>query len=190
MFAKEGDHFVDLGMDNADVIDANNEGMLDEDGNLRIKFDGTWLTIGGQPVMYYFTDSVEDGGNWAEFGYVPIFLNGDRENRYELLIAFDNTTPEREYGYIAGVQPAYDDSVTETVANVTKLNPGDTIDFIFDCYNPDGSYNGSYLYGNQIVYSDDLEIGYLPIDGVESFEVSYCLTDIYGNEFWTEAKPF
>lgn len=187
VFAKEGDHYVDLGMDNADIHDANGEGMRNADGDLRIKFDNTWLTVNKQPVAYYFMQAVEDGSNWAEVGYVPILLNGER---YYMFIVFDNEIEGHEYGYVAGVQPVYDESETPTLSKgFIQLKAGDKIDFIFDCYGADGSYENSYLYGKQIVVKNALTVGYMDLGSLEC-DVTYCLTDIYGNEFWTEAITF
>ncbi len=187
VFAQEGDHYVDLGMDNADVIDASGAKMLDADGDLRIKFDNTWLTVNGQPVAYYFMEHAEDGKNWAEVGYVPILLNGER---YYMFIAFDSETEERKGGYVAGVQPVYDESEVPTLAKgFMRLNKGDKIDFIFDCYGANGSYQNTYKYGEQITVGNSLTVGYMDL-GDLACDVTYCLTDIYGNEFWTEAITF
>ena len=187
VFAKEGDHYVDLGMDNADVIDANGEGMRNSDGDLRIKFDNTWMTVNKQPVAYYFMQAVEDGKNWAEVGYVPILLNGER---YYMFIVFDNEIAGHEDGYIAGVQPVYDETEVPTLSKgFIQLNAGDKIDFIFDCYSADGTYDHTYIYGKQITVKSDLTVGYMDLGDLEC-DVTYCLTDIYGNEFWTEALTF
>ena len=187
VFAKEGDHYVDLGMDNANVLDVNGEGMFDADGDLRIKFDNTWMTVNKQPVAYYYLDYVEDGDNWAEVGYVPILLNGER---HYMFIVFDNEIDGHEDGYVAGVQPVYNESVTPTLSKgFIALKAGDTIDFIFDCYGEDGSYDNTYIYGKQIVVKNALTVGYMDLGDLEC-DVSYCLTDIYGNEFWTESLTF
>lgn len=187
VFAKEGDHYVDLGMDNADILDANGEGMRNSDGDLRIKFDNTWMTVNKQPVAYYFMQAVEDGNNWAEVGYVPILLNGER---YYMFIVFDNEIAGHEDGYVAGVQPVYDESETPTLSKgFIQLKAGDKIDFIFDCYSEDGTYDHTYIYGKQITVKNALTVGYMDLGGLEC-DVTYCLTDIYGNEFWTEAITF
>ncbi len=194
VFAKDGDRYVDLGMDNADVIDANGEGMLDDDGDLRIKFDNTWMTVEGQPVAYYFMEYVTDGKNWAEVGYVPILLTreDDRIDRelYYMFIVFDNEVDWHEDGYVAGVQRVYDASETPTLSKgFVQLKAGDKIDFVFDCYKEDGTYDASYLYGKRITVKNALTVGYKDLGDLEC-DVTYCLTDIYGNEFWTEALTF
>ena len=187
VFVKEGDHYVDLGMDNADILDVNGEGMFDADGDLRIKFDNAWMTVNKQPVEYYFMEYVSDGDHWAEVGYVPILLNGER---YYMFIVFDNEIEGHEDGYVAGVQPVYNESETPTLSKgFIQLNAGDRIDFIFDCYGADGTYENSYIYGKQIVVKNALTVAYMDLGSVEC-DVTYCLTDIYGNEFWTEALTF
>ena len=106
---------------------------------------------------------------------------------------FDNEVDGHENGYVAGVQPVYDESVTPTLSKgFIALKEGDAIDFIFDCYGEDGSYENTYIYGKQIVVKNTknaLTVGYMELGDLEC-DVTYCLTDIYGNEFWTEAFTF
>lgn len=98
------------------------------DGELIVDVDGSWLSISGQPVAYYHTDSTEDGEAYSITGYVPAKLNGER---VKLILIFDQENPK---GYIAGAQPVYDElTETATVARGLKeLRPGDTLDFICD----------------------------------------------------------
>jgi hypothetical protein len=145
------------------------------------------MTVNKQPVAYYFMQAVEDGNNWAEIGYVPILLNGER---YYMFIVFDNEIAGHEDGYVAGVQPVYDESEAPVLSKgFIQLNDGDRIDLLFDCYGEDGSYENSYKYGKQIVVKGALSVGYMSLGDLEC-DVTYCLTDIYGNEFWTEALNF
>lgn len=175
----EMDGYLDLGMDDQYEFDA--------DGDLKIEFDNTWLTINKQPVAYYFLEHVEDGKNWATAGRVPVMLNGER---YDLLIVFDNEIAGHEDGYVAGAQRVYDETESITVAKgFVQLNKGDRIDFLCDYYGADGTYEATYYIGDPIVYNGKLTVGYMDIGGA-ACDVSYCLTDIYGNEFWTEALTF
>ena len=175
----EMDGYLDLGMDDQYEFDA--------DGDLKIEFDNTWLTINKQPVAYYFLEHVEDGTNWATAGRVPVMLNGER---YDLLIVFDNEIAGHEDGYVAGAQRVYDETESITVAKgFVQLNKGDRIDFLCDYYGADGTYEATYYIGDPIVYNGKLTVGYMDIGGA-ACDVSYCLTDIYGNEFWTEALTF
>ena len=181
LFVKDDeiDGYLDLGMDDQYEFDA--------DGDLKIEFDNTWLTINKQPVAYYFLEHVEDGKNWATAGRVPVMLNGER---YDLLIVFDNEIAGHEDGYVAGAQRVYDETESITVAKgFVQLNKGDRIDFLCDYYGADGTYEATYYIGDPIVYNGKLTVGYMDIGGA-ACDVSYCLTDIYGNEFWTEALTF
>jgi hypothetical protein len=115
-------------------------------------------------------------------GRVPVLLNGDRAN---LIIVFDDANP---YGYIAGARFDYVDGETEAVAKgVTEIEEGATIDFICDYYTYDQVYQDSYFLGDQIKYSADLELSYVDV-GAES-QITYLLTDIYNQEYWTPAVP-
>ncbi len=176
---EETDAYLDLGMDD--------QYSFDSEGCLKIEFDNSWLTINGQAVAYYFLESVEDGKNWATAGRVPVLLNGER---YDLIVVFDNETAGHEGGYVAGAQRVYDESETITVAKgFVQLQKGDRIDFLCDYYGADGTYSATYYLGNPITYNGKLTVGYMDIGDAEC-DVCYCLTDIYGNEFWTETLTF
>ncbi len=176
---EELDGYLDLGMDDQYEFDA--------DGDLLISFDNKWLTINKQPVAYYFLETVEDGENWATAGRVPVLLNGER---YDLIIVFDNEISGHESGYVAGAQRVYDESETITVAKgFIQLSKGDQIDFLCDYYGADGTYSATYMIGERITYNGKLTVGYMDIGDAEC-DVCYCLTDIYGNTFWTETLTF
>ena len=38
--------------------------------------------------------------------------------------------------------------------------------------------------------SGEIEVSYVEIDEKDCFLVTYCLTDIYANEFWSDALKF
>ncbi len=174
VYYDDGEGFIDLGLDN--VFEFN------DDGELLGAFDGTWLAIDGQPVAYYHESTVDDGDNYTITGYVPAFVNGERMN---LILVFDNDNP---YGYIAGASAVYTDGETETSAkNLEGLEEGDVIDFLCDYYTYDGDYDDSYMLGEQLTYTEDLTISNVEIG--TSVSAMYKLTDIYGQEYWTEVMP-
>lgn len=175
----ELDGYLDLGMDDWY--------SFDKDGDLMIAFENDWLTLDGQVVAYYFLDHVEDGSLWATAGRVPVLLNGER---YDLIVVFDNEVKGHEDGYVAGAQRIYDESQTATLAKgLVQLKKGDRIDFLCDCYGADGSYSATYYLGDQMTFDGSFTVGYMDLGSAEC-DVSYCLTDIYGNEFWTETVTF
>ena len=174
MFYDDGAGYIDLGLDNTY--------QFTEDGRLIGDTDNTWLSIDGQPVAYYYEGTVKEGDSYTTTGRVPALVNGDRAN---LIIVFDNEHP---YGYIAGARYDYVDGETETVAkSMTELNVGDTIDFVCDYYTYDGDYQNSYFLGEQMIYKEDIEISNTDVGG--DTQITYLLTDIYNQEYWTPVVP-
>ena len=173
LFYDDGEGYIDLGLDNIY--------SYDKDGNLVADDGSTWLAVNGQIVSYYHLDTTEDGDTWSITGRIPAFLNGERVN---LIVVFDNETPT---GYIAGAQTDYQDEEIEVVAkNLTEIGEGDTLDFICDFYAYDGTYQDSYLMGKQMKVDGPLTVSdvTLPAGGVR---LTYRLTDIYNQAYWTES---
>ena len=173
LFYDDGEGYVDLGYDN--VFE------FDEQGRLLGDTDRTWLAINGQPVAYYYEDTVDDGTNYTITGHVPVLLNGERAN---LILVFDNENP---YGYIAGARTDYVEGETETIAKgMEALQVGDTLDFICDYYTYDGEYEDSYFLGEQMVVSEKMTISNVDV-GEGAVKVTYRFTDIYNQHYWTPA---
>ena len=172
MYYDDGSGYVDLGEDN--LFD------IDENGNLIADVDGTWLSINGQPVAYYHTDTLDDGENYTITGYVPAVLNGD--TAVKLILIFDNDHP---YGYIAGARRNYKDGETETEARgLIELEPGDTLDFTCDYYSYDGTYQDSYYLGEQMTVTENMEISNTDVG--DNYIALYKFTDIYNQPYYTE----
>ncbi|MDR1801681.1 MAG: peptidase C11 [Lachnospiraceae bacterium] len=172
-FIDDGEGYIDLGVDNVYEYTAA--------GDLILDYSGNWIAINGQVTPYYLLSEETEGDTYCYTGYVPAMLNGTRVN---LLIVFDNNHPD---GAIAGAITDYQDT-TEAVAKVNmSLNPGDTIDLLCDYYDYDGNYDDSYMFGDQIIVPED---GALIISNVSTGDAPIIsmmrLTDIYGNEIWTQ----
>ena len=174
MFVDDGEGFVDLGLDTT--------WEFTEDGRLIGDTDDTWISIDKQPVAYYYESTIIENGSRTITGRVPAMLNGDR---VELILVFDDANP---YGYIAGARYVYTDGETETVAkSMTELEEGDVIDFLCDYYTYEGEYMDSYYLGDSWEYHADAEISNTYVgDGTS---VTYLLTDLYGQEYWTPVVP-
>ena len=169
VFVDDGTGYVDLGMDNVYTFDS--------DRDLLIDWDHTWISINGHIVPYYMVNDSEDKGIRTTIGRVPAMLN---DELVYVMIAFEN-----ENAYVLGAQRLYDHDETDTVAKgYLPINSGDTLTFVCDFYGYDGSYNASYLLADPLVVTGDLTVANLKIEG-DRFVYCYCLTDIYGNEFWT-----
>ena len=173
LFYDDGEGFIDLGLDNIY--------SFDEDGNLVADDGNTWLAINSHIVPYYHLDTTEDGDAWTITGRVPAFLNDQRVN---LIIVFDNDHPT---GYVAGAQTDYKDEDIDVVAkNLTEIEDGDTLDFICDFYSYDGAYQDSYRMQDPLTVDGDLTVSDVTLpEG--SVRLTYRLTDIYNQSYWTEA---
>ena len=173
-FVDDGEGYIDLGLDN--TFD------WDEEGNLICPTDRSWLAIDGQIVAYYHIDTTGDSSNYTITGRVPVLLNGERA---DLILVFDSAN---EDGYIAGATYDYKDGETEVIAkNLTALEPGDTLDFICNYYNYDGTLNDKYFLGDQMTVQHDMAemtISNLVIED-KAIQVSFVLTDIYGQAHYT-----
>ncbi len=174
-FVDDGDGYIDLGLDN--TFD------WDEDGNLIANTDRSWLALDNQIVAYYHIDTTGDADNYTITGRVPVWLNDKMAN---LILVFDS---EHEYGYVAGATFDYEEGETDVIAkNLTELQPGDTLDFICDFYDYDGNFKENFHLGEQMVLQNDMadiQISNLVIED-KPILISYVLTDIYGNNHYTE----
>ena len=168
--------YVDLGLDNMFSFNEENDLVADT--------SGTWVAINGKVVPYYHLDTTEEEDNaYTITGRVPVLLNGERAN---LILVFDNENP---HGYIAGAALDYVEGETETVPkSMTELQIGDTLDFVCDYYSYDGEYQDSYLMGEQMIVSEDMVISDVPV-GENEKRVTYRLTDLYNQEYWTPVVP-
>ena len=173
MFYDDGTGYIDLGLDNIFTFD--------DDGNLVADTDKNWLSIDGNVVAYYHTDTIETEDGESYRGYVPAMLNGDRVN---LIIVFDSEQPN---GYIAGATTDYNGKETETVAkSMTELKDGDKLDFICDYYDYDMNYQDSYFIGDEVTYHSGMTISNTDVGSGEA-HIMYKFTDIYNQEYWTPA---
>ena len=174
IFYDDGKGYIDLGID-ADFTIKNNALISD--------FDGTCLSIDGQPVAYYYLDTIEEGENYIITGYIPALLNDVRVN---LLLAFDQDNP---YGYILGAQKVYGEGENQTQPkNYIQIGEGDKIQFLCEYYDYKQQYQDNYRLGDPITLGKTVDISNTPIDRSKC-RVTYCFTDIYQQPYWTPAAP-
>ena len=173
MYFDDGSGYINMGFDAGAELQGH---------DLIYEFDGTWLSIDRQPVAYYRIGFVEQEECFAEVGYVPAYVNGIRAN---LIIVFDQDNP---YGYIAGAQQVYINGETDAQPkNMVGIGKGDEIQFVCDYYDYQGVYQNSYRLGSPITLGDEVEIGNTYVDA-EKCRLTYCLTDIYQQQYWTPVK--
>ena len=176
VFVDDGSGFIDLGLDNVFEFDGN---------DLLLEFDGTWLTVNGHIAAFYM-DSAD--GN-TTVGHIPAMLtqtveDGSVTQLVYLNVVFDDDNP---YGVITGARPMYAGE-TETVAKGDiAIGQGDTLEFLCDYYPYDNQFDSAYKLGEPLtVGSGGLEIIYHDLSDT-AYSVTFRLTDIYSNHYWTPA---
>ncbi len=168
----DGEGYIDLGSDNVYEFD--------DDGDLMITFDNTWVAIEGQTVCYYMeTEESYDDGSWYTSGYCPAMLNDDP---VDIILEWSDVYP---YGRVVGARQSYGNSVMSQT-RILPLRDGDVVDFLCDYYTYDGEYDDYYYFGESLyVGSEELEVSYEDVGSGDCL-VCYMITDIYQNQYWTE----
>lgn len=175
IFFDDGAGFIDLGLDNVYEFDS--------DGDLVIGFDGTWLALDRQIVAYYVESIEEAGSYWSITGRIPAMLNGEL---VDIIVMFNNEYP---YGTVAGARINYG-ALTNTVAKgLIPIKSGDRIDFLCDYYTYDEEFDNSYYLGDQMIVNGELEVSNVSVGSARCM-VTYRLTDIYNNTYWTPAMAY
>ncbi len=172
VFIDDGEGFIDLGLDN--VYEWN------DDGDLVMDFDGTWLAMNGNIVSYYMISEDTRGDNTTIMGRVPAFLN---EEKVDIILQFDDSDP---YGTVLGATLNYDENTeTSTFAKgLISIEQGDQINFLCDYYSYEGDYDDTYYLGDTYTVSGKWQIENLDISQYE-YQMAYRITDIYNNKIWT-----
>ncbi|MCR5216272.1 MAG: peptidase C11 [Lachnospiraceae bacterium] len=169
IFVDDGTGYIDLGLDNTYEVNENDD--------LVASTDATWLSINGEIVAYYHLSTEGDADDYTITGYVPAMLNGERVN---LILVFDSANPN---GYIAGATSDYQGSIDVEAKALGELEDGDNLEFLCDYYSYSGEYQDSYYLGNPVTISGTPVIGDLTLTN-DSYVITYCLTDIYGQKYW------
>lgn len=169
VFLDDGEGYIDLGADSLFEFD--------EDGDMLIEFDNTWVALDGQICCYYAVEDIyEDDDNWSTWGVVPIWYNNQDA---ELVVAWDDENP---YGYVRGWRYADRGS---TQRGLFELRRGMTFSFVCDYYTYDEEFVDSYLWGDMTVRGD-IQVSYEDVGNADCL-VYYQLYDVYQNSYWTEA---
>lgn len=172
VFVDDGEGYIDLGLDN--ILDYT------EDGDLIDNWDGTWLTLDGQPVALYpiSDEDIDDNGLYITTKFTPVLLNGERVN---LVLEFNEETGEDK---VLGVQ-----EVTPTGVQgkgYLDLNEGDVIQPLCDYFTYDGTFESQYTLGDPLIVPEDgqPEIANKQITGGKRMLFTARLTDIYQADYW------
>ena len=191
VFLDDGQGYLDLGLDAVFEFDDN--------GDLLAPVEPSWVAINNHPVAYYH-EYVVDG---YYYGYTPALLNGER---VELQICFD---PDGN-GTVTGIRTVYEDdelqelpktqtelgeaadlenpSDADAETTIRLLQPGDVLDFLCDYYHYDGTYENTYMLGQQLVIgSDGVRVANVPFLANEKVVFNYRFTDLYQQNYWSES---
>ncbi len=174
VFVDDGKGFIDLGYDN--YLE------YDQDNDLILGFDGTWLCVDGHPAAFYMTEAGEDG----TYGRIPAKITRNGEEMLMNIMVFIDQDGD---AVVLGADPLYAGE-TETLGKGSiPLEKGDKIQLLCDYYTYDNAYEGSYTLGKAFTAGSSLTVEYLALDNTE-LTVSYRLTDVYGNVYWTPAVVY
>ena len=175
VFVRDGNGYIDLGLDNTFELYDNNW--------LLLEYDGTWLTLDGNVCAYYLvSDTEQEDGSYVTKGRIPATLNGQYVN---LQVVFDKNNP---YGSVTGAYPLYESEIEVQAKGDIDVKPGDKIELLCDYYNLNGDYDSTYTLGKSFtVGKNGLTLENLTINTTD-VSVMYRLTDIYGNNFWVKVR--
>ena len=172
VFVDDGEGYIDLGLDN--VMEYN------DDGDLIDEWDGTWLTLSGQPVALYpvSDEDADDNGLYITTKYTPVLLNGERMN---LILEFNEETGQDT---VLGAQAVLPAGVQ--AKGYQELEPGDVIQPVCDYFTYDGTFEAQYTLGDPIIVPEDAqpEIVNMQITGGSRMLYTARLTDIYQANYW------
>ncbi len=168
----DGEGYIDLGSDNVYEFD--------EDGDLMIEFDYTWVSIDGHTVPFYAEEEIYNSDtDWFTNGYVPAFVN---DEYVEIIIHWDNENPT---GYVAGYRK-YTEVGEPAGKGLFDLEAGDTVEWIVDYYTYEGEYD-FYTFGDIYTVPDaEMLVSYEYVGDYDAM-VYFVLTDTFNNVYETEA---
>ncbi len=169
----DGEGYIDLGSDNVYEFD--------DDGDLKIEFDYTWVSIDQNIVPFYMEEEDYESDDWYTYGYVPALLND--EEYVEVILQWDNETPT---GYVAGYR-RYSETGDPIAKGLFEFFPGDTLNWIIDYYTYEGDYEDWYYFGDEyVVAEDEMLVGYEYVGDMDAL-IYFVLTDYHNNVYETEA---
>ena len=174
IFVDDGQGFIDLGCDNYLEYDQNND--------LILGFDGTWICLDGNPAAFYMTEAGEEG----TYGRIPARITRDGEQMLMNIMVFIDMEGN---GTVLGADPLYAGETETQAKGSIPIERGDRIQLLCDYYTYEGAYEGSYTLGNAFTAGSSIIVDYRAISN-DDISVSYRLTDIYGNVYWTPAVVY
>ena len=174
IFVDDGQGFIDLGYDNYLEFDGDND--------LILGYDGTWLCVDGHVAAFYMTEAREEG----TYGRIPARITRDGEQMLMNIMVFIDMEGN---GFVLGADPLYAGETETQAKGSIPIEKGDRIQLLCDYYTYDNACEGSYTLGNAFTAGSSMVVDYRAISN-DDVSVSYRLTDIYGNVYWTPAVVY
>ena len=171
VYLDDGEGYIDLGSDNVYEFD--------EDGDLKVDFDYTWISIDGVIVPFYAETEEQTDDYWYTTGYVPAVLNDD--TRIEIILRWDS---DHDAGYVAGYRLKTDEPAA-AAKGLRSFTETDQIQYICSYYDYDFNYDRDYTLGDPVSYTGEPSVTYEEV-GEYRAVISYTLRDIYNNEHRTD----
>lgn len=176
LFVDDGEGYLDLGCDNYLIFD--------EEGDLSLEFDGTWLCLDGNPVAFYMTEATEQG----TFGRVPVDLvRTEAGETWTAALNLQIHIDRQGNAQVLGAYPLYEGETPTEGKALMALQDGDIIRPLCDGYTYAGAYEGTFtLEDAAFTVSGPITVDYRAVDN-RGLSISYRITDIYGAAYWTPA---
>lgn len=168
-----------LGMDYA--------GKTDENGHPMITTDGTWISIGGQPIFYEPSKTRETEKGSVFTGISKAILNGETE--VLLYIEWEPVSSDSD-GALTGTVIGYDELNNDNAfmsKGMSQFETGQTLDFLFDYYDEEGKVIKTEKAGStyRIIAPDNITVKDESL-GSCTLKHGLVLTDVYQRVFQSE----
>ena len=179
VYVDDGEGFIDLGLDDTFEYDGN---------DLLLDFDGTWLTVNGHIAAYYADTKA---GDEFSTGHIPARLTRTEDGTtFTQLVYLEVAFDDEGNAEITGARPMFEEGSDTVAKGGITIGKGDVLEFLCDYYSLDGSFDSAWTMGEPLkVGAAGLSLEYLALENT-NISVTYRLTDIYGNHFWTPAWDY
>ena len=171
VYLDDGEGYIDLGNDNVYEFD--------DDGDLKVDFDYTWISIDGVIVPFYAETEEQTDDYWYTTGYVPAELNGNTD--IEIVLRWDS---DHDSGFVAGYRLKTEEP-TVAAKGLHSFAETDQIQYTCSYYDYDFNYDRDYTLGDPVTYTSEPVVTYEEI-GEYRTVIQYTLRDIYNNEHFTD----
>ncbi len=183
VYMDDGEGYVDLGTDNVYEFD--------EDGDLLVTFNYTWVALDEQIVPFYAIKEEErPDGSWYTYGYVPAQITRIEDGSkldVNVILYWDE---QHQDGYVKGYRLSSEEGELDVAErNIMELEKGDKLDFVCDYYTYDGDFEAEYYFGDTLTVEETPVVSYERLEK-KPMDVCFYLKDIYRNEYWTETLTF